>query len=137
MPAQKLTKGRLAQISLMLVVLLVAFFWRTFSYDQVEKLRCNINSSCDFSVNNYYGTVISGNDGSIFIKSTSPFSITTQEPNVEIEKIDTGWMISYPNDTKSLNLEIAASAEKENTAKLSLSIELEAPVAQKKKFASK
>ncbi len=46
MPAQKLTPGRLAQIIVMLTILVVAFFWRTFTHEpkQETDIQCQISA---------------------------------------------------------------------------------------------
>ncbi|MGR5077938.1 hypothetical protein [Photobacterium swingsii] len=49
MAAQKLTKGRLAQIIILMVVLITAFVWRTITYDQTSReketaLTCQLST---------------------------------------------------------------------------------------------
>ncbi|ROV60757.1 hypothetical protein EGH82_07655 [Vibrio ponticus] len=51
MAAQKLTKGRFVQIIIMLTLLIVAFFWRTFNYQNVKNVNCDLNSICKVEVN--------------------------------------------------------------------------------------
>ncbi|EGU47993.1 hypothetical protein VII00023_00485 [Vibrio ichthyoenteri ATCC 700023] len=51
MAAQKLTKGRFVQIITMLTVLISAFFWRTFTYEEPKKVTCKLQQSCAFYVN--------------------------------------------------------------------------------------
>ncbi|AUI86129.1 hypothetical protein BS333_06865 [Vibrio azureus] len=46
MPAQKLTKARLAQIIIMLSILVVAFFWRTLTYEANEQVICQSEKVC-------------------------------------------------------------------------------------------
>ncbi|CAH0539847.1 hypothetical protein [Vibrio marisflavi] len=115
MPAQKLTKGRLTQISVMLVVLLVVFFWRTFTFQPTSSFQCKSNSVCTFSVKNYYGKVIRTSPGSILINSTAPFTITTKQKNVNIIKEGSTWSISYPEGLTSLNVNVSVSQDEKNT----------------------
>lgn len=50
MPAQKLTKGRLAQILIMLSVLVGAFFWRTFTHETLGKVDCSNKERCNIAI---------------------------------------------------------------------------------------
>ena len=115
MPAQKLTKGRLTQISVMLVVLLVVFFWRTFNFEPENRFQCKMNSVCVFSVNKYYGKVIRQNIDSILINSTGPFTISTQQKNIQIDKKGTTWSITYPNGLNVLNLNVSLPQQQNKT----------------------
>ncbi|MFV0446897.1 MAG: hypothetical protein ACK5MF_00250 [Vibrio sp.] len=57
MAAEKLTKHRLAQIAVTLIVLLTAFFWRTFTYTEVTTVICNPQPNCSVFVNDQKITV--------------------------------------------------------------------------------
>ncbi len=50
MPAQKLTKARLAQILITLSVLVVAFFWRTFTHETPSHIDCSQKERCDVTI---------------------------------------------------------------------------------------
>ncbi len=50
MPAQKLTKARLAQILITLSVLACAFFWRTFTYETPSNVDCSQKERCDITI---------------------------------------------------------------------------------------
>ncbi len=50
MPAQKLTKARLAQILIMLSILVVAFFWRTFTHETLSRVDCSQKERCDVTI---------------------------------------------------------------------------------------
>ncbi|PFG56148.1 hypothetical protein ATG66_2474 [Vibrio sp. ES.051] len=50
MPAQKLTKARLAQILIMLSVLIGAFFWRTFTHETINTIDCSQKERCDVTI---------------------------------------------------------------------------------------
>ena len=62
MAAQKLTKGRFIQIIIMLTLLMTAFFWRTYTYKEPQKVTCKLQQSCSFNVNNavFYARYDSG-----------------------------------------------------------------------------
>lgn len=57
MAAEKLTKGRLAQIIILMIVLITAFIWRTVTYTEkpIDKsaITCSLNiGQCNFVDNN-------------------------------------------------------------------------------------
>ena len=52
MAAEKLTRGRFAQIIIMLTLLIVAFTWRTIDHDPTIEIVCTEQSKCTFFVNN-------------------------------------------------------------------------------------
>lgn len=58
MAAQKLTKGRFVQIIIMLTLLIVAFFWRTMTYNEVRRVNCVGQTECNFDVNGSQFTAI-------------------------------------------------------------------------------
>lgn len=51
MAAQKLTRGRFAQIIIMLSILIAAFIWRTIDHDSTIDLTCEEDEKCTFYVN--------------------------------------------------------------------------------------
>ncbi|TKF22349.1 hypothetical protein FCV43_07770 [Vibrio genomosp. F6] len=51
MAAQKLTKGRLVQIIIMLSLLIVAFTWRTINYKDEKNITCKLRETCAFQIN--------------------------------------------------------------------------------------
>ncbi|MGP8305014.1 hypothetical protein [Vibrio sp. YIC-376] len=71
MPAQKLTKARLAQILIMLSILVVAFFWRTFTHETPNTVDCSQKERCDLTIS---GEKISINRDSTGISFESPKS---------------------------------------------------------------
>jgi hypothetical protein len=71
MPAQKLTKARLAQILIMLSVLVGAFFWRTFTHETLNSVDCSQKERCDLTIS---GEKISINRDSTGISIETPKS---------------------------------------------------------------
>lgn len=51
MAAEKLTKARLIQLLVMLVILIIAFTWRTISYSQINT-KCYLPEDCHFAMGN-------------------------------------------------------------------------------------
>ncbi|MGR5206727.1 hypothetical protein [Vibrio sp. PNB23_22_7] len=70
MPAQKLTKARLAQILIMLSLLVGAFFWRTFTYEASSIVDCSQKQRCDVTI---------GPEKIIINKATDGFSLESSE----------------------------------------------------------
>ncbi|MGR5238919.1 hypothetical protein [Vibrio alfacsensis] len=77
MPAQKLTKARLAQILIMLGLLVTAFLWRTFTYEQVLTFDCSQKERCDVTI---------GSAKIVINKGFNGFSI--ESPEIDSMKID-------------------------------------------------
>ncbi len=50
MPAQKLTKARLAQILITLMVLVAVFFWRTFTHETPDRVDCSQKERCNVTI---------------------------------------------------------------------------------------
>ncbi|HDZ9461962.1 hypothetical protein [Vibrio cholerae] len=50
MAAEKLTKARLAQILITLLVLISAFLWRTFSHESGTLITCGMEKPCQFDI---------------------------------------------------------------------------------------
>ncbi|WP_367986431.1 hypothetical protein AB2S62_07655 [Vibrio sp. NTOU-M3] len=86
MAAEKLTRVRFAQIIIMLTILVIAFFWRTWSYQEVHKFNCEIDNKCEFNV------------------TTNHFVIDKKGEFVVISRPNMEWEISQLKDnTKSSN----------------------------------
>ncbi len=75
MAAQKLTKGRFVQIIIMLTLLIVAFFWRTFTYQGDINIDCTGQKTCSFKVNG------------------ATFEATKTDKMLLLETQATGWII--------------------------------------------
>lgn len=76
MAAQKLTKARLIQILVMLSLLIIAFFWRTATHSQQNKVTCNLQQTCTFNVKG------------------SEFSVVAKHGVIFIETPNTGWKVA-------------------------------------------
>ncbi|NLS12566.1 hypothetical protein HGP28_06575 [Vibrio sp. SM6] len=63
MPAQKLTKARLVQILVMMILLIGAFSWRTLVYEPSEQVSCQLNETCN--------AVVSGQKISLIYNQTN------------------------------------------------------------------
>ncbi len=86
MPAQKLTKARLAQILIMLTVLIVAFFWRTFTYETPSQVDCSQKERCNVTIS-----------GEIIAINRNTKGILIEVPKSSSLKIDLDQSGSYIN----------------------------------------
>ncbi|WP_114764451.1 hypothetical protein [Vibrio rhodolitus] len=92
MAAQKLTKGRFVQIIIMLTLLIVAFFWRTITYQDVIKVDCEGKNTCSFKVNETEFTAKF--EAEMLSISTQNSGWTIHEANLTQEKPMT-WQIAF------------------------------------------
>ena len=108
MAAQKLTKGRLVQIIVMLSILLAAFTWRTVTYTNNETVNCILAEPCVITIDKYNVIVSSDSvgylietpesnkvdinyvgEGSLVAKSASSWLLKTDEPTSQITVTNT------------------------------------------------
>ena len=85
MAAQKLTKGRFVQIIIMLTLLIVAFFWRTMTYNEVVRVNCVGQTECNFDVNG------------------SQFTATINGKMLEIRTSEMNWILQGSEATSESN----------------------------------
>jgi hypothetical protein len=95
MPAQKLTKARLAQILIMLSLLIGAFFWRTFTYETSSVVDCSQKQRCDVTIGTEKITINKGSDG---------FSIeSTENGSIKIDLNQSGEFIDLSDKYRQSN----------------------------------
>ena len=94
MAAQKLTKGRFIQIIIMLTLLVVAFFWRTYTYDMSKKVTCDLQQSCSFYVNGTEFIAAKTADNIEIVTSNSDWEIQTEAVN---SKANNSWQVQLVN----------------------------------------
>ena len=94
MAAQKLTKGRLVQIFVMLVALIAAFTWRTVTYDQDETINCIVSKPCQITIDKH-NVLISDNNLGYLIKTskTGKFIISYDENGILEENKASSWAL--------------------------------------------
>lgn len=105
MAAQKLTKGRLVQIIVMLVILIAAFTWRTVTYDRNETVNCIVSKPCQFGIDNH-NVLISGDSSgySIETSKTGKFIINYTENGILEEKGPSNWLLQTNDKTSSITV---------------------------------
>ncbi|EIF2702999.1 hypothetical protein Q4905_004119 [Vibrio alginolyticus] len=104
MPAQKLTKARLAQILIMLSVLISAFFWRTFTHESVNSVDCSQKERCDVTIE---GEIITINRDSMGISLE-----TTESSTLKIDLNQSGNFINLNEKHKSVEWDIMPESKK-------------------------
>lgn len=112
MPAQKLTKARLAQILIMLVVLVVAFFWRTFTHETPGRFDCSQKERCDVTISGEIIT-INRNTNGILIETpkSSSLKIDLDQSGVFINANNKHQLFEWKSisNNKIINLKINKS----------------------------
>ncbi|EHK9546941.1 MULTISPECIES: hypothetical protein [Vibrio] len=104
MPAQKLTKARLAQILIMLSVLIGAFFWRTFTHESVNSVDCSQKERCDVTIE---GEIITINRDSMGISLE-----TIESSTLKIDLNQSGNFINLNEKHKSVEWDIMPESKK-------------------------
>ncbi|MCG9656881.1 hypothetical protein [Vibrio mediterranei] len=82
MPAQKLTKGRLVQIIIMMVVLIAAFSYRTVTHSDGKVVSCVENRPCAVSVGEKTITFLYQGDSKV-LSVTKSKDLTIHVQNIE------------------------------------------------------
>ncbi|MEZ8548941.1 hypothetical protein BCV29_03020 [Vibrio cyclitrophicus] len=105
MAAQKLTKGRLVQIIVMLVILIAAFTWRTVTYNNDKTVNCIISKPCEFGIDKH-NVLISGDSlgYSIETSETGKFIISNNGSEILEEKSPTNWLLQTSAKTSSITV---------------------------------
>lgn len=122
MAAEKLTKGRLAQILLMLVVLLTAFFWKTMKFESNQVIHCNLDSQCDFQIENHKVKIDQVGEGRIAIQSELPMTIVSKMAVVEVEHNQNEWHVNYPKTFTKLDLLATLSLNPKSNYQMSITL---------------
>lgn len=105
MAAQKLTKGRLVQIIVMLVILIAAFTWRTVTYDNNETVNCIVSKPCEFGIDNHNVLISADNLGySIETSKTGKFIISYNESGILEEKAPSNWLLQTDDNSSSITV---------------------------------
>ncbi|MDR9826833.1 hypothetical protein RCJ22_14575 [Vibrio sp. FNV 38] len=94
MAAEKLTKGRIAQILVTMIVLIVAFWWRTYDYvdnNEVSK-TCRVDDVC--SINEELTNIqLSRIDSFLIVSGVGEGWVVLSDENVNVTQDDTHTII--------------------------------------------
>ncbi|MGI2943926.1 hypothetical protein [Vibrio diabolicus] len=104
MPAQKLTKARLAQILIMLSVLIGAFSWRTFTHESVTSIDCSQKERCDVTIE---GEIITINRDSTGISLE-----TMKSSTLKIDLNQSGEFINLDREHKNMEWDTMPESRK-------------------------
>lgn len=82
MAAQKLTKGRLVQIIVMMLLLITAFTYRTITHNEANVMTCSPNDVCEVNIAEKTVT-FDYQESSRVLKFTKPEDLTIEIKNIE------------------------------------------------------
>ena len=104
MAAQKLTKGRLAQIIVMLTVLVGAFIWRTINFSKPEAISCFLQPNCSFTIDKARFSAVKNDKGVSLSLPSLDWSIegTKKDLAVSVEKLNA----QINNDNEDFEVEL-------------------------------
>ncbi|WP_394250902.1 hypothetical protein [Vibrio profundi] len=94
MAAQKLTKGRLVQIVLMMVVLIAAFTWRTVIYEEGYSASCKLIDSCEIKIDSH-NILLSKHKGGFLIETSesATFDISVENVSSVSSLNEKSWLV--------------------------------------------
>ncbi len=107
MAAEKLTRPRLIQICCMLLLLIVAFVWRTLSYQQPRRYQCGDQNPCILQIEQHQ-VKVTKDENAIYLQITpagSAISPVLLAGKGSVEQSTHGWTIHMPNSKGQLALE--------------------------------
>ncbi|MGF1710987.1 hypothetical protein L4C37_10490 [Vibrio kagoshimensis] len=111
MAAQKLTRGRLVQIIIMLSILLAAFTWRTITYKENDTLDCILGEPCEYSIDDHYVRLTKDILGVMIIASESgDFTVGSQKNGKLVKKNAHTWLLTP--QTQEFQIEITFPQQK-------------------------
>lgn len=116
MAAEKLTKGRLVQIIIMLLILVVAFTWRTLTHSDITFRECNTNA-CTFSFDSNHFSITEIDDGYLLSGNITNYELVLLHESSRVVKQKGSWKIET-NETQ-LNI-LLTSKESNDNAKITL-----------------
>ncbi|TQQ51249.1 hypothetical protein FXE34_10065 [Vibrio cholerae] len=106
MAAEKLTKARLVQILVTLLVLISAFLWRTFSHESVTLITCGMEKPCQFDIEG---------------KRVTVSQLVSQDvPKFSIEPWDEQWSIDVNGSTEYQSGVLFLSPKAQNNIELKI-----------------
>ncbi|MEZ9425550.1 hypothetical protein [Vibrio lentus] len=112
MAAQKLTKGRLVQIIVMLVVLIAAFTWRTVTYDHSETINCIISKPCQMTIDKHNVLISDNNLGYLIETSKTGKFIISYDGKGILEKNEaSNWVLKTTDKASSITITFPQQTE--------------------------
>ncbi|MCW8335173.1 hypothetical protein J4N42_07190 [Vibrio sp. SCSIO 43135] len=118
MAAERLTTGRFVQIIIMLSILVGAFFWKTFTFQEEQIVTCSLKEECIFYVNENQ-IVARLESGTLSINNFPPeWRVNSSNARVKTEKNDRVVRFSYPEALKELPLQIELGDNKAVNVKI-------------------
>jgi hypothetical protein len=99
MAAEKLTKGRLAQILFMMAVLIIAFVWRSVTHSNNE-IICTQYEDCTVDINDQKLTFIWQNELAMY-----HVNIVPSKDELSIQSMNSNATLSYNEVQTTLNID--------------------------------
>lgn len=93
MAAEKLTRGRFAQIIIMLTLLITAFIWRTITFSEANKIDCSLQTNCTFTVKDIELTANRTKDGLLINKPATEWEIAVEEGAAKVTENAKMWVV--------------------------------------------
>ncbi|NRF31558.1 hypothetical protein [Vibrio coralliilyticus] len=93
MAAEKLTRGRFAQIIIMLTLLITAFIWRTMAYKEQGNVECELKPSCTFNVKNRSISAALEDSKLVVEKPTGNWQLTSENSQLKVESKEKSWEV--------------------------------------------
>lgn len=93
MAAEKLTRGRFAQIIIMLTLLITAFIWRTMAYKEQGNVECELKPSCTFNVKNSSINAVLEGSKLVVEKPTGNWQLTSANSQLKVESKEKSWEV--------------------------------------------
>jgi len=97
MAAEKLTRARLAQIIVMLLILVAAFTWRTFQHKAFTFSKCSVNK-CEFVFNAEKITIIEINGGYLLKGRLDGVDIKFSGTDGQVSNSSNTWQVKSEDD---------------------------------------
>lgn len=109
MAAQKLTRGRFAQIIIMLTLLIAAFIWRTIEHESPINAVCKRANDCVFYVNETRFDVHISSSQITLKTDSSNWTISSVNSSEKITKNANSWQVNIPSSQSEIALLVSST----------------------------
>ncbi len=111
MAAEKLTRGRFAQIIIMLTLLIAAFIWRTIEHESMIKVACNTGEKCTFFVNESRFEIEVFENKMVLNTSEDNWSLVEPTQDVVKGNKTQSWVIKLSDPTEEISFKLRSKNE--------------------------
>lgn len=110
MAAEKLTRARLAQIIVMLLILVAAFTWRTFQHKVYTFSKCSVNK-CEFVLDSKKITIIEIDGGYLLKGELEDVDIKLSNTDGVVSRSSNTWQVQTKDNKINILLTNQDDAE--------------------------